>query len=109
VTIERLSTHHHTLKSEDILSVRVYTNLHHDTAHHAVSASVAGQLRSMRLDGSTVDNDSCDRLNAIEIPLKASPKSVAVNSSMCQFAVSLQTRVLIYGLNSGNRTAGCFR
>ena len=85
-------------------SVRVYTNLQHNVADHPITATVAGQIRSMRL----VDTDSSDRLNVIEIPLKASPKSVAVNSSTCHLAVGLQTRVLVYGL-SGKKAARCFR
>jgi len=92
-------------------SVRVYTNLHPDVGIHAVSASVAGQIRRMRLDEQLVDSDSFDRLNVIEIPLKASAKSVAVNSSVCNLAIGLQTRVLIYGL-SGMKVVGsqyCFR
>jgi len=95
--------------------VRIYTNLHPDVGpdagRHAVSASVAGQVRSMRLDEQVADTDSFDRLNVTEIPLKVSPKSIAVNSSACNLAVGLQTRVLIYGLN-GTKVAGsqhCFR
>ena len=84
--------------------MRVYTNLQHNVADRPISATVAGQIRSMRL----VDTDSCDRLNVIEIPLKASPKSIAVNRSMCHLAVGLQTRVLVYGL-SGRKAGRCFR
>jgi len=99
---------------EAINSVRVYANLRSDVGRHPISACVAGQMRSMRLDGhvadsdgcdrQVADSDGCDRLNVIEIPLKSSPKSVAVNGSNGNFAVALQTRVLIYGL-SGTKVA----
>ena len=104
VTIERLSVRHHSSLAEDVDSARVYTNLQHNIADHPISATVAGQIRSMRL----VDTDGCDRLNVIEIPLKASPKSIAVNSAMCHLAIGLQTRVLVYGL-SRKKAGGCFR
>ena len=91
--------------------MRVYINIHPDVGHHVISASVAGQMRSMRLNGQLADTGNCDRLNVIEIPLKASPKSIAVNSSLCNLAVALQTRVLIYGLNDTNIAGSqhCFR
>ena len=82
--------------------MRVYTNLHPENVDRPISASIAGQIRSMRLGDQVADTDICDRLNVIEIPLKSSPVSVAVNSSTGNFAVGLQTRVLIYGLNSRN-------
>jgi len=91
---------HHISASDDISSVRVYTNLHPDAVNRPISASIAGQIRSMRLDEQVADIDSCDRLNVIEIPLKASPLSVAVNSSTGNFAIGLQTRVLVYEFSS---------
>jgi len=99
VTVESLGGQHQASVDEDTSSVRVYTNLHRDAARRPINVSVAGQIRSMRLEGQMVDGDSSDRLNVIEIPLKASPTSIAVNSSMCHLAIGLQTRVLIYGLN----------
>ena len=110
VSIEHLSAQYHASIDEDVDSVRVYTNLHCDVTRQPISASVAGQIRSMRLDGPIVGGSS-DRLNVIEIPLKASPKSIAVNTSMCHFAIGLQTHVLVYGLSS-TKVAGsqrCFR
>lgn len=85
---------------EDVDSVRVYANIRAGVGHRVISASVAGQIRSLRLNGQLTDADSCNRPSVIEIPLKDSPKSVAVNSSMCNLAVAVQTRVLIYGLSS---------
>ena len=82
--------------------MRVYTNLHPDTVDRPVSASIAGQIRSMRLDEQVAGSGSCDRLNVIEIPLKVSPMCVSVNNSTGNFAVGLQTSVLIYELNSRN-------
>jgi len=65
-------------------------------------------MKSMRLEEHAIDSDSSDRLNVIEVRLKASPRSIAVNDSTCQFAIGLQTRVLIYGL-SGEEAAGSQR
>jgi len=53
----------------------------------------------MRLDEEISDGDSVDRLNVIEIPLKSEPKHITASSSTFNFAVGLQTRVLIYGFN----------
>ena len=82
--------------------MRVYANIHHDAADRPISASIAGQIRSMRLDEQVAESGSCDRLQVIEIPLKVSPMSVAVNSSTGNFAIGLQTRVLIYEVSCKN-------
>jgi len=104
VTIEHLHSQHHASLRDNIPSVRVYANLHPDVVDRPISASIAGQIRSMRLDEQVADSGGCDRLNVIEIPLKALPLSVAVNSSTGNFAIGLQTRVLIYALNSKSVT-----
>jgi len=100
VTVENCDAQHRASPADGTRSVRVYTNLHPDTTDSPISATVAGQIRSLRLDKQVADTDGGKRLNVIEIPLKASPKCIAVNSSTGHFAVGTQTRVLLYGLSS---------
>jgi hypothetical protein len=80
---------------DDDRVLRIYLNWQADLSKNPMRVRVAGNLKSLKY---AAEEDEGQRLQAVEVPLKASPVCIACDDHTGNLAVGFHKTVLIYGL-----------